>query len=48
MSMENFENSLDLSILDDLPKEEAINYIIAKYWKEIANEVMKFLDINNK
>ncbi len=42
--MENFENSLDLSIFNELPKEQAFEYIKAKYWEEVLKEVIKILN----
>lgn len=46
--MENFEKILDLSVFDELSEQEAINYIIAKYWEEVAKEVIKTLNLNSK
>lgn len=45
--MENFENSLDLTIFDELPETEAFEYIKAKYWEKIKEEVVKIINKRN-
>lgn len=42
--MENFKNSLDLSIFDELPREQAFQYIKDKYWEEVLKQIIKILN----
>lgn len=37
--MENFENSLDLSVFDEMEEKVALNYIKAKFWERALNQV---------
>jgi hypothetical protein len=47
--MENFENSLDLSIFDEMDEKKALSYIEGKFWEKALNEVKKHIKwrINN-
>ena len=47
--MENFENSLDLSVFDEMDEKKALSYIEGKFWEKGLNEVKKHIKwrINN-
>lgn len=46
--MENFTNSLDKSIFDEMPKALAFEYIKGKYWEEVKKEVQKIIEPKKK